>query len=240
MSSGKGKALDLPKDSELEGRALGNQPASPGRLTNVEGQAQIYEAACPRSERARGKAREGPESRVSRCMASLLSPAGCQTQGAPEHCLTGRRMRGRAVQHRSPCLSAGPGAAGWHPVHQPALRAEHTWRGSAPVREPGLRQHPRWDRTAALGLARACSPKTRSDSPPGSPGGRARRGPLVGSGPGRAGPRCMSAPMPGLQTLTQTQQVGGGRGWWAYRGGLFPSVRQMGPALTAAPQLLLL
>lgn len=50
----------------------------------------------------------------------------------------------------------------------------------------------------------------------------------------------MSAPMPGLQTLTQTQQVGGGWVWWAYRGGLFPSVRQMGPALMAAPQLLLL
>lgn len=143
MSSRKGMALDLPKDSESEGRALGNQPASPGHLTNVEGQAQIYGAACPRSEQARAKAREGPESRVSRCTASLLSPAGCRTQGAPKHSLTGRRMRGRAVQDWSPCLSAGPGAAGCHPVRQPTLRAEHTWRRLVPVGEPGLRQHPK-------------------------------------------------------------------------------------------------
>ena len=50
----------------------------------------------------------------------------------------------------------------------------------------------------------------------------------------------MSSAVPGLQRLTQTQQVGAEGVWWAHRGGLFPSVRQVWSALMAEPQLLLL
>lgn len=109
------------QDSKLEGRALGNQPASlykrEGRLRHMETPPEL-------------RAGEG-QSQSTVCLShgmtlslessGLLDPGGTQTFS----------------EGQSSPLSTGPGAAGRQPVHQPTLCTQHAKRGSAPLEESG-------------------------------------------------------------------------------------------------------
>lgn len=124
MSSRKGMALDLPKDSESEGRALGNQPASPGHLTNVEGQSQRGpRVSCVPLHGLSPESSRVPNAGSTRTFPDRQTDAGKGSAGLvplPERWPRGRRLppcapahpsRRAHVETLSPGGGAGPQAA---------------------------------------------------------------------------------------------------------------------------------